>query len=281
MQIITDIKEMKSLSDYMRLRGGLIGFVPTMGALHEGHVSLIRQARVDNGCVVISIFVNPIQFDRKDDLLAYPRDLEKDHEIALKNGADIIFEPEVSAIYPNGYCTYVIHDRLTDVLCGAYRPGHFKGVATIVAKLFNIVRPQKAYFGQKDFQQTVVIKKMVNDLNMDVEIIVMPTVRDPDGLALSSRNSRLSDDERQDALCLYEAINKARSLFASGIIEPDRLISDITDIINSRRNVSIEYVSIVDPDTLEDVSIINGRALLSLAVWIGNTRLIDNCLLST
>ena len=275
--IVTDIKEMKSLVNQLRDKPGSIGFVPTMGALHKGHVSLIKRARAENEHVIVSIFVNPVQFDRQDDLLSYPRDFKNDCDIAGKSGTDIIFVPEAGLMYPDGFVTYVDCKGLSGRLCGADRLGHFKGVATVVIKLFNIVKPHKAYFGQKDFQQTVIIKRIVNDLNLDVEILILPTVRDNNGLACSSRNRLLNNDEQLDALCLYESIKMAGSLIESGVKDSALIIREIVDLINAKKNVKkIDYVSIVDCDTLQDVTVINGKSVIALAVWLGNVRLIDN-----
>lgn len=281
MKIITDIKGMKSFSSKMREEGKSIGFVPTMGALHEGHVSLIRKARDGNECVIISIFVNPAQFDRKDDFLSYPVDRANDHELALKNGVDIVFEPEVDDMYPDGFETYIDQKRLPNRLCGLNRPGHFRGVSTVVTKLFNIVKPHKAYFGEKDLQQSAIIRRLVKDLNMDVEIVVLPTVRSAEGAACSSRNRLLSAEERLDALSLYDALNNAQSLIKSGVRDSREIIGSVIKIINSKKNVKkIDYVSIVNQDTLEDSLTINGQEIIAMAVWIGNTRLIDNCRLT-
>lgn len=277
MQIVADIKEMKSLVNQLRDKSVSIGFVPTMGALHKGHASLIKRARAENEHVIVSIFVNPVQFDRKDDLLSYPRNFENDCDIAEKNGTDIIFAPDAGLMYPDGFTTYVDCNGLADRLCGINRPGHFKGVATVVIKLFNIVKPHKAYFGQKDFQQTVIIKRIVDDLNLDVEILILPTVRDNNGLALSSRNRLLSSSEQLGALCLYESIKKAGSLIESGVSDSALIIREIVDMINAKKSVKkIDYVSIVDRDTLQDVTVINGKNAIALAVWVGNVRLIDN-----
>lgn len=278
MEIVKDVCEMRLVVNQLIKDGESIGFVPTMGALHDGHTSLIRKAREDNQVVVVSIFVNHIQFDRKDDLIAYPVQLEKDHKIAKDNGADIIFEPDSDKIYPDGFETFVDLGNLTNFLCGAKRPGHFRGVATIVAKLFNIVKPHNAYFGQKDFQQSVIIKRIVRDLNIDVNIVVMPIVRNFDGLAYSSRNTYLSDNERSDALSIYEALKNARSKVLSGEFDSFKIIKRSCALINSMPSVKeIEYIAIVDCDTLEELKIVNNKAVMVLAVWVGGTRLIDNC----
>ncbi|MGR3319787.1 MAG: pantoate--beta-alanine ligase [Candidatus Anammoxibacter sp.] len=278
MKIITDIKEMQFIADKKRGGGDSIGFVPTMGALHKGHLGLIKNARNDNGCVIVSIFVNPAQFDRNDDLLAYPVDRANDHELALESGVDILFEPHADEMYPNGFDTYVDLERLSNRLCGANRPGHFKGVATVVTKLFNIVKPHRAYFGEKDLQQSVIVKRLVKDLHMDVEIVVLPTVRNDDGIACSSRNRLLSIEERVDALSLNDALNNAQSLVKSGVRDAGEIIRSVQKIINSRKSArKIDYISVVNHETLEDIQDINGQESIAVAVWVGNTRLIDNC----
>lgn len=280
MQIIKSVSKMRFAADQMRINGGSVGFVPTMGALHEGHVSLIKRAVKDNECVVLSIFVNPIQFDRDNDLSRYPVQREKDREIAGELGVDIVFEPEVEEMYPDGFATFVDFNKLTNVLCGAERPGHFRGVATVVTKLFNIVRPHRAYFGQKDFQQSVVIKRLVMDLDLDVEIVVLPICREADGLACSSRNVHLNRQERLDALSLFKAIKEAGSMVDSGIRDSGEIIRSVGALIKSGESVKkIEYISIVDVDTLENLDFVNGKSVLVMAVRVGDTRLIDNCIL--
>ncbi|MGR3177922.1 MAG: pantoate--beta-alanine ligase [Candidatus Anammoxibacter sp.] len=278
MKIITDIKEMQFVAGKTRGEGNSIGFVPTMGALHKGHLSLIKKARDDNGCVIVSIFVNPAQFDRKDDLLAYPVDGANDHELALENGVDILFEPQADEMYPNGFDTYVDLERLSNRLCGANRPGHFKGVATVVTKLFNIVKPHRAYFGEKDLQQSVIVKQLVEDLNMDVEVVALPTVRNDDGVAYSSRNRLLSTEERIDALSLNDALNNAQSMVKSGVRDAGEIIRGVQKIISSKKSVQkIDYISVVNNETLEDIQDINGQESVAVSVWLGNVRLIDNC----
>ena len=281
MEIVASIKLMKSCVDKLRASGKSIGFVPTMGALHEGHLSLIKKARNDSQYVVVSIFVNPIQFNRNDDLLSYPIDRINDHELALRSGVDFVFEPDAKEMYPDGFDTCINQQTLANRLCGIDRPGHFSGVSTVLAKLFNIIKPHKAYFGEKDFQQTVIVKRLVEDLNIDVKIIILDTVRDIDGIALSSRNRLLSNEERVDALCLYEALKNAKASVKSGVRDSNVIIKSVIEIINSKKNVrKIDYVAIVNRDTLEDVPVVNGHEVIVLAVWIGNVRLIDNCRLS-
>ncbi len=277
MQVIKDLKQMQLAVDKRRQNGEHVGFVPTMGALHEGHVSLIKKARDDNRCVVVCIFLNPIQFDRKEDLIAYPIQLEQDHKIAEKSGVDIVFEPDAAEMYPDGFDTFVDVCNITDLLCGAERPGHFRGVATVVTKLFNIVKPDKAYFGQKDFQQTVVIKRLVKDLCLGVEIVVLPVVREPDGLAFSSRNRHLSLKERTDALLIFKGIKEARLMVGSGAKNSDEVIKCVEGIIKSGECVKeIDYIAIVDEQTLGNMSVVNSNSVLVIAVWVGKTRLIDN-----
>ena len=277
MKIVRSIREIKSELIRCRNKGRAVGFVPTMGYLHEGHLSLIRKARQGNDIVVVSIFVNPVQFGPDEDYGEYPRDLRRDARLCKKAGADYIFYPKVKAMYPKAYSTFVSVEGLTRNLCGKFRPGHFRGVTTVVAKLFNIVKPDAAYFGQKDAQQAIVIKRMAEDLDMGIRVEVMPTVREKDGLAMSSRNSYLSSDERKRAATIYRALQLARDLIkledkdARGIIrEMRKMLAPVA--------TKIDYVSIVDPRTLKDVKTIKGEVLVAMAVWIGQTRLIDNIL---
>lgn len=281
MKTIEKISRMMTLSKIMKKEGKTIGFVPTMGYLHEGHLSLVRTAKKHADIVVMSIFVNPIQFSPGEDFNTYPRDLKHDEELARQAGVDVIFYPSGSQMYPDGYATYVNVELLTETLCGSSRPGHFKGVTTVVAKLFEIVKPDIAYFGQKDAQQAIVIKKMVEDLNMSVEIKVLPIIRDPDGLAMSSRNVHLSEDERKDALCLYQSLKKAEDLIDRGERDSKRIIKAVEDvIIRVAPSAKIDYISIVDTKTLQDLKTISQEALVALAVFIGKTRLIDNIIVN-
>ncbi|MGR3219541.1 MAG: pantoate--beta-alanine ligase [Candidatus Anammoxibacter sp.] len=278
MKIITDIKEMQLVAGKIRGDGNSIGFVPTMGALHKGHLSLIKKAKDDTGCVIVSIFVNPTQFDKTDDFLSYPVAGANDHELALENGVDILFEPRADEMYPDGFDTYVDLARLSNRLCGADRPGHFKGVATVVTKLFNIVRPHMAYFGEKDLQQSVIVKQLVEDLNMDIEIVALPTVRNDDGIACSSRNRRLSADERADAISISDALKTAQSMVNAGVRDASDVISRAREIISAKKNVrKIDYISVVNNETLECVKDINGQESIAVAVHVGGVRLIDNC----
>ena len=279
MEVITKINEMQTRVLSVRDRKKSIGFVPTMGALHDGHISLIRSAREENDELVVSIYLNPTQFDNSDDFDKYPRQLNKDIEIIRKENADVIFTPCTEEMYPDGFCTHVTQGKLTDALCGGVRPGHFNGVTTIVTKLFNIIDPDRAYFGQKDYQQSAIIKRLVADMNMDVDIRVCPTVREEDGLALSSRNKRLSLEDRKDALCIHGSLQKAGAMFASNVRDAKDIVEEMTSVIKKTKQARIDYISIVNVDTLEDLSFINGRALAAVAVWIGNTRLIDNTIL--
>lgn len=278
MVIIRKIKELRKRLNKLRLKNKTVGFVPTMGALHEGHLSLIRKARRENDIAVVSIFVNPAQFGPKEDLRRYPRNLKRDSDLCGKEGVDFIFYPDANEMYPSHYMTYVFVSDLSKVLCGSFRPGHFQGVATIVTKLFNIVSPDIAYFGQKDAQQAIIIKKLACDLNMPVKIKIMPTIRERGSLALSSRNVYLSDRERQDALVLPQALSLARSLIRKGEDEAAFVINEMKRLIRKKETARIDYVSIVDTQFFKPVKKIKGKCLIALAVWIGKTRLIDNML---
>ncbi|MFA5176773.1 MAG: pantoate--beta-alanine ligase [Candidatus Omnitrophota bacterium] len=276
MKIIKSPSELYNVLKKFKLAGKPIGFVPTMGALHAGHLSLIRQARKENTIVVVSIFVNPTQFGPKEDLKKYPRPLSKDLALCRKEKVDFVFLPRVKDIYGEDFSTYVNVEKLSGVLCGAARPGHFRGVATIVAKLLNIARPDVIYLGQKDAQQAVVIRKMVRDLNIPVKVKVMPTVREKDGLALSSRNAYLNRRERVEALVLFRALNLAKLLINSGAKNPSRVISRMRQLINRKKSARIDYIAIVGAQDLQPVKKISGECLIALAVHLGRTRLIDN-----
>lgn len=288
-QIIKSLsKEMKVISDIARMRQFIIrakaehksiGFVPTMGCLHQGHLSLIRQAKKDCDVCVVSIFVNPTQFGPKEDYKKYPRDLAQDSIMAKSAGCDAIFYPRVKEMYPENYLTYVNVEKITDYLCGVSRPGHFKGVATVVAKLFNIVQPDIAYFGGKDYQQALVIKRMVKDLDMPSAIKVMPIIRENDGLAMSSRNTYLNSQERLESAVLYQSLQKAKEMIAKGERDSKNIMKEIKKMILKKKTAKIDYIAIVDAQTLEPVSFIKGKTLIALAVWIGKTRLIDNIVL--
>ncbi|MCX8029095.1 MAG: pantoate--beta-alanine ligase [Brevinematales bacterium] len=258
-----------------------IGFVPTMGALHDGHLSLVRQSKKDNDVTVVSIFVNPIQFGPSEDYDRYPRQFDKDRKILEKEAVDYVFYPSVDDMYPDGFETYVNLEKLPNHLCGLSRPGHFKGVATVVSKLFNIVQPDRAYFGQKDYQQAQIIKKMVRDLNFPIEIVMMPIVREEDGLAMSSRNVYLSDEERQRALYVYKTLQKAREIILSGsrdVAEIRKTLSNFIEPFVSK----VDYIEIIDPETLDSLKEIpqKGSVVVAIAVFIGRTRLIDNEIIS-
>ncbi len=280
MRIIQSIKKMQTISANLRRDGKSVGFVPTMGALHDGHLSLIKQARKDNDVVVVSIFVNPTQFAPGEDFERYPRDLSKDISLCKGEGVDIIFYPRINQIYPEDYKTYVIVNELSDVLCGRFRPGHFRGVTTIVAKLFNIIQPEIAYFGQKDAQQAIIIQQMKRDLNIPVKIRIMPIVRDSDGLALSSRNRYLTHTEREGASILFESLRKAKQMVNQGINDSRLIIRRMRGIIKKNKYAQIQYINIVDLNTLKPVEKVKQRTLIALAVYIGNTRLIDNIIVN-
>jgi len=270
---------MQYRAEKIRTSGQTIAFVPTMGYLHEGHLSLMTRGRQLADCLVASIFVNPAQFGPNEDLSTYPRDPERDAALAKEAGVDILFMPDEAELYPAGYETYIVQTHLPDHLCGLSRPGHFRGVATIVAKLFNITKPHFAVFGEKDFQQIAVIRKMTADLNFDTEIIGAPTVRDSDGLAMSSRNKFLSKKQRQSALVLYRCLTDARRAVAEGETDPRRIIEKSEAAINAEADTVIDYIKICNPDTLEDIDAIDRPALMALAVKVGDTRLIDNLML--
>jgi len=263
----------------MRRLDKTIAFVPTMGYLHKGHLSLIRKGGKIGDCLVVSIFVNPAQFAPEEDFENYPRDLERDLELARKNGADVVFTPDDKELYSNDYQTYVNLKELPNHLCGISRPIFFSGVATVVTKLFNIVKPHFAIFGQKDYQQLVIIRQMVCDLNFDIEIIGAETVRDHDGLAMSSRNVYLTSEQRNSALCLYKSLQKAQDLLSSGINDSEIIIDSASEIIKSGTNTEIDYIAVCDPKTLIDIKKIDRQALMALAVKVGKTRLIDNMIL--
>ena len=280
MLLLTTIAEIRKWVKEKRLQGKKIGFVPTMGYLHEGHLSLVIAAKRENDAVVMSIFVNPMQFGPQEDYATYPRDLQRDAALADGAGVDVIFAPEASEMYPYyPQLTAVEVREITRGLCGASRPGHFTGVATVVAKLFNIVQPDTAYFGQKDYQQVQVIKRMVADLNFPVEIKTVPIKREKDGLAMSSRNTYLSDEERKQALCLSQSLLLAQDLFEKGERSAAKLIEAMKERISREPAASIDYVEICDACSLQPVEEVKGPAVVALAVKIGKTRLIDNLVL--
>jgi len=276
------MKVIKTIEEMRRLRLKLsepLGFVPTMGYLHEGHLSLVRRVRIENPSLVVSIFVNPMQFGPREDFRQYPRDTKRDLGLLEKEKTDVVFMPSAVEMYPPEFSSWVEVSRVSERLEGASRPGHFRGVTTVVAKLFNIVQPTRAYFGQKDAQQLVVIKKMVADLNMNVEIVALPTVREPDGLALSSRNTHLNPEERQAALVLYRALCLAQELWWQGERDAGRVRQEMAVLIEKEPLANIDYVSIADTETLDELDRVEPPALVSLAVRVGDTRLIDNIVL--
>ncbi|NLZ47515.1 MAG: pantoate--beta-alanine ligase [Clostridiales bacterium] len=270
------IEEVKDQINSWKKAGLSIGFVPTMGYLHEGHCSLIKRASMENDKVVVSIFVNPIQFNVKDDLDTYPRDLERDVKKVLESGGHLIFNPSVEEMYPSNFSTFIEVEGLTDELCGRSRPGHFRGVCTVVTKLFNIVTPTRAYFGEKDAQQLAVIKRMVEDLNMDIEIIACPIVREEDGLAKSSRNVHLNPQEREAAVILSKSLLAAKDFILEGNRDSETIITYIKSILEKEPLCKIDYVEIVDSVNLKPVEKVNKPVLIALAAFFGKTRLIDN-----
>ena len=276
MKTLVTIAEVRESIKEWKRQGLTVGLVPTMGYLHDGHKSLIKKAHQENDKVVVSIFVNPIQFGANEDLDAYPRDLERDSKLCEDAGVDIIFHPKASEMYFKDFCTYTDMNNLTHNLCGMSRPIHFRGVCTVVNKLFNIVTPNKAYFGKKDAQQLAIIKRMVRDLNIDTEIIECPIVREDDGLAISSRNSYLSTEERKAALVLSKAIAEGKKILEGGERSASSVLEAIKGIIEKEPLARIDYVKIVDSDTLEDVEVIEKKVLVAMAVFVGKTRLIDN-----
>lgn len=278
MNIVSTICEVRKCVKTWRTEGLTVGFVPTMGFLHEGHQSLIERAARENDRVVVSIFINPIQFGKNEDLEKYPRDMERDSAVCARAGADLIFHPDKEEMYEEGFCTYVDMDDLTDTLCGKSRPGHFRGVCTVVMKLFNIVKPDKAYFGQKDAQQLAVVRRMVRDMNMDVEVVVCETVREGDGLAKSSRNVYLDREERAAAAILPEALRFVQEMIHTGIRKSAEVEKAIRKEIASESRARLDYAEVVDPETLKHVDTIEAPALVAAAVYVGNTRLIDNFL---
>ncbi|MBL8099591.1 MAG: pantoate--beta-alanine ligase [Anaerolineales bacterium] len=273
---------LSSLSDLRTKRlslDGKVGLVPTMGYLHPGHLSLVSKAKEENDHVIVTIFVNPTQFGANEDLSKYPRDLDKDLELLKPLGVDIIWNPSAEIMYPSGYQTWVEVEALTNPLEGAMRPGHFKGVTTIVSKLFNATQPHKAYFGQKDAQQVAVIRRMTLDLNFPIEIVVCPTLREDDGLAMSSRNKYLNNDERKAATVLFRSLSEAKKIFESGERDAEKVRGKMKEVLASEPLANVQYVSCADFDSLEELNLIDSKALLSMAVFIGKTRLIDNFVL--
>lgn len=274
MKIITEISELRKMIKQWKKEGKTIGLVPTMGFLHEGHASLLKRCRKENDIAVTSNFVNPIQFGPNEDLKTYPRDFKRDCELCREIGIDVVFHPEPEEMY-NNLCTFVDINLLSDTLCGKSRPSHFKGVCTVVSKLFNIVSPDKAYFGEKDAQQLAIIRKMTEDLNFDIEIVGCPIIREKDGLAKSSRNTYLSPEERKAALCLSRAIEKGKQIISAGKRAED-ILKEMTAVIEQEPLAKIDYVSMVGLDDMQPVETVNKNVLIAMAVFIGKTRLIDN-----
>jgi pantoate--beta-alanine ligase len=279
-KLIKETQPMQQESNHLLQEGKIIAFVPTMGYLHEGHLALMREGRKHGDALIVSVFVNPTQFAPTEDFQAYPRDLHRDARMAESVGVDVIFAPEPDVMYDKGHETYVNLEGLPVHLCGLSRPDHFRGVATVVAKLFNIVKPQVALFGEKDYQQLLVIRQLVRDLNFDIQIIGVPIVRETDGLAMSSRNRYLSRDERRSALSLHKSIQLVQERVAKGIGNASQLIAEASGLIRSHPHTRIDYVTLCDPETLQEVERIDKPTLMALAVWIGHTRLIDNAVLT-
>jgi len=273
-QVVTSVDSMRRLRQ--QANGSSVGLVPTMGYLHEGHLSLVRRARQENKFVIASIFVNPIQFGPNEDFERYPRDTQRDLQLLQQENVDVVFMPPASDMYPEGFDTYLDVGRVTEVLEGACRPGHFRGVATAVLKLFNVVQPTRAYFGQKDAQQLVVIRKLVNDLNVPVEVVGCPTVRETGGLAMSSRNVYLSPNERRAALVLFRSLSLSERLFRTGERDANKLRDRIKLLVSREPLAKVDYISIADPETLQELEVMQSPTLLSLAIRVGDTRLIDN-----
>ena len=277
MQVIHTAKDMRSIC---RTVERPLGLVPTMGALHEGHLALVRRAKQENSTLAATIFVNPTQFGPEEDLQQYPRDLEKDLDLLRTEGVDLVYTPGVEEVYPSGFDSWVEVGGLSDKLEGAHRPGHFRGVATVVAKLFNLIQPDRAYFGQKDGQQTAIVRKMVKDLDLGLDIVVVPTVRDPDGLALSSRNVYLTPERRRAAPVIYRSLCAASRLFGDGVRDGDRLRGEVLATLQQEPLLNgIDYVSVADAETLEELDQVQGCVMVSVAVTLGQTRLIDNIIL--
>lgn len=276
MREIKYLREMWLYSQKAKCHGKKVGFVPTMGALHEGHLSLVAEARKMSDVVVVSIFVNPIQFGPSEDYLRYPRNLRKDKKLLKDLGVDLLFLPEASEMFPEGFKTFVEVEGLSKKLCGRSRPAHFRGVTTVVTKLFNIVCPDTAFFGQKDYQQQLIIKQMTSDLNLPVQIVSLPTVREFDGLAMSSRNAYLTSKERKSATILYRALSLARKEIGQGEKDIGKIIFRMRSLVGSEPGVRLDYVAAVNPETLEDVKKAKGKVLFALAAYLGKARLIDN-----
>ncbi len=281
MKVISSISRLRREVGLLKRKGMRVGFVPTMGALHEGHLSLIRKARKDNDVVVVSIFVNPTQFGPGEDFSRYPRNFKRDRALCKAEGVDIIFYPSTEEMYPQPYRTFVEVEQLDEYLCGRSRPGHFRGVCSVVAKLFNIVSPDIAYFGQKDIQQAIIIKQMIKDLNFPVKMKIMPIVREKDGLAMSSRNTYLSEEERKEATVLYRSLCLAKDMIRKGERRPGRIIKKMQELIENTSG-RIDYIEMVDMDSLSPIKKLKeqDRVIIALAVWFGKARLIDNIIVT-
>lgn len=274
------IKKVRSVINKVKKRGGVVGFVPTMGALHEGHLSLAHAARRECDFVVVSIFVNPLQFKPGEDYKKYPRDLGKDEKMLREESVDMVFYPQARQMYGGEFSTFVEECELSRVMCGASRPGHFKGVCTVVTKLFNIVDSNIAYFGQKDYQQALIIKRVVTDLNFPVRLKVLPIIRERGGLAVSSRNAYLTQDQRKDAALLFISLSEAKKMIKRGECSPSKIIAKIKRIVSKGKNTKIDYIAVKDANTLEDLKRIKGKVLVALAVYVAKTRLIDNVIIN-
>ena len=279
MNVAQTISSVRENVTEAKKQGKTIGFVPTMGALHEGHISLVEEAKKKCDYIVVSIFVNPTQFGPSEDFEKYPRPIEDDLRKCEKAGVDLVFNPSANEMYPEKVITWVNVEKITENLCGSSRPGHFRGVTTVCAKLFNIVTPDFAFFGQKDAQQAIVIKRMVADLNMPLEIVVCPIIREDSGLALSSRNKYLSEQEREDASNIYKSLQKCKEMVDSGCRNTESILAEMRNILETKESIEVEYISIVDVKTLENIDSIQDNALAAIAVRIGSTRLIDNFLI--
>ncbi|KGF13102.1 pantoate--beta-alanine ligase [Peptostreptococcus sp. MV1] len=281
MKVIRRIEEIVEITRKIKADGYSLGMVPTMGCLHEGHKSLIKKAVDNNDKVVVSVFVNPTQFGPDEDYESYPRTLEADAKLCEEIGADYIFHPEPEEMYPEGYSTFVVpSEKMTNILCGITRPGHFRGVCTVLTKLFNIIRPDRAYFGEKDIQQLAIVKRMVTDFNFGIDIIACPIVREDDGLAKSSRNTYLNAEERQAATVLRRSILEGKKLIDSGVLIKEDVLKTIKSVIESEKLARIDYVEIIDFDTFDQVDLIKDNTLIAMAVYIGKTRLIDNMIIN-
>jgi pantoate--beta-alanine ligase len=280
MVIQTNISQAKQLVQKARKNGKSVGFIPTMGALHEGHLSLVREAVDECGFVVVSIFLNPLQFSPKEDLSHYPRDFKSDRKLLKLAGADLLFYPQAKDFYPSGFSTYVEETHLSKVLCGKSRLGHFRGVCTVLVKLFNVINPDIVYFGQKDYQQALIVRRLISDLNFSLKMKILPIVRDKDNLALSSRNAYLNRSERKESLCIYEALALAKELIDRGEKNTKKIVSTISKKISSKKRAKIDYIEIRNAENLNPLDKVTGKVLIALAVYIGKTRLIDNIVLN-